>query len=551
MDFNSVDHKMLDELFEAFSLIGRGEYVSLYDVKRKISRYSPAAADLFGLTEYVKNGVEDWGNYIHPEDRKRYEKLMESLLEGNALGYDVSYRVLLKDGSYVVTRNIGAVIRNESGEPAFVGGIMINEGLTENTDPITVLRNQYGFFQDLKAVIELRKDCVLLLIGISKMNTINEIHGYGYGNRVLQNFAWFLQEAFGQDGVVYRIDGVKFAFLTETLSTKEVTEKYEKVRRTALGGISVDNVRQVLVLSCGMFSYDGSTVDERSIYACLNRAYRDSKISKTGKLVNYDGIFGMTTAQSLEMIDELRNCIIMDCEGFNLRYQPIVFAEGEKIAAVEALLSWQSERFGEVPPDEYVPVLERDFLFEELGYWIFRQAMTDGLRLLEKNPDLLINVNISPAQIQDEFLIDELVKIAGHLKFPLKNLCIELTANCRQLDPEILKSAVVAMREREIRCLIDDFGNGFASIDFLQILSPDYVKPDRRYVFEIVGDAKSRKVIRHITELASDLGAQVYIKGVANAEIRDMIKKFPVQCLQGHFYSEPIGIENLIEKYFA
>lgn len=551
-DSDNAECKMLDDLFEAFALVGRGEYVSLYDVKRKLTRYSPAAAKLFGFPEYIPHGTEKWAEHIHPEDRFRYETVMAELLEGHSQSYDISYRVLLKDGSYVSTRNIGAVIHDSEGQPAFVGGIMLNEGLTENTDHITVLRNEYGFFQDLSAAIELKKICRILLIGIGKMSSINYSHGYGYGNRVLQHLSWILQENFGSDGTVYRMDGAKFAFLTESLLPEEIANKFEKVRRIALGGISVDEGRQVLVLSGGMISYDGNiSVDERTIYSCLNLAYHNSKTRRNGKLVNYDGAFGYDTKKSLELINEVRNCIVMDCRGFSLRYQPIVSAKDEKIVAVEALLCWRSKNFGEVSPGSYIPAIERDFLFEELGYWIFKRAMTDGLKLLEKNPELIISVNVAPAQITDEFLIDELVKIADHLNFPLKNLCFELTAHCRQIVPEILKSVIFSLKKLGVRCLIDDFGGGVASIDFLQMLQPEFIKPEKKYITDIEKNHGNKCIVQHLTNMAAELGTNVCIKGVSSKNVRDVVREFPIIFMQGNFYSPPMFIDEVMKKYFG
>lgn len=551
-NMDSVDHQMLDDLFEAFLLISRGEYVNLYDVKSKITRYSPAAADLFGFPEYIQYGAYNWSEHVHPEDRHIYETNMTDLLEGRSLGYDVSYRVMLKDGSYISTRNIGAVIRDENDNPAFIGGITINEGLMDNTDPVTVLRNQYGFFQDLSAAIELKKICSILLIGVSKMSLLNNAHGYGYGNRVLQHLGWALQDNFGMDGMIYRLEGAKFAFITETLLPEEIAETYETIRRSALSGLTVDNGRQVLVLNAGMITYDGNVlIDERTIFSCLNLAYNNSKMRSNGKLVNYDGAFGKDTKKSLEMVNEVRNCIVMECEGFNLRYQPIVSAVDEKIVAAEALLVWNTEKFGEVPPNLYIPAIERDFLFEELGYWIFRRAMLDSLKILEKNPDFVVTVNVAPAQITDEFLIDELLKMSGRLNFPLKNICFELTSHCRQIEPEILKTVVYDLKKCGVRCLIDDFGGGVASIDFLQMLQPEYIKPEKKYITDIENSESNQCIIRHLTNMAAELGSNVCIKGVASKNIRDIVREFPIKSMQGNFYSEPMFIDELMKKYFS
>ncbi len=544
------DRKQLDYMFDAFMIISRGEYFSIYDVKNKITRYSPAAAELFGFGEYETNGADSWHARIYPEERLHFENVMADLLEGNLPGFDLSYRIKLKDGSYARTRNIGALIRNAEGKPNYIATVTLNEGLTENTDTITLLRNQYGFFQDLAAIIELKKKSALLLIGIGKMSVINDEHGYSYGNKILQHFAWFLQENFADSGTIYRLDGAKFAFITDSLNAATLKSKYEKIRRTMLGGLPVDDVRQILVLNGGMLTYDGAEVSERTIYACLARAFHDSKTRRNGKLVNYDGAIGLAARSSLELINEIRNCIVMDCEGFSLRYQPIVSAETEKIVAVEALLCWRNERFGDIAPNAYVPVLERDFLFEELGYWIFRQAMSDGKKILAYKPDFVMSINISPAQLIDEFLVEELIKISRKIDFPLKNICLELTASCRQIEPDILEKIIFALRAEGVRCLLDDFGTGVGSLEFLQSLKPDFIKPELKYIADIKTAPSHLQIVRHLTNMAVELQSNVCIKGIANAEIRNVIKEFPVKALQGNFYSAPLVFEDLMEKFF-
>ena len=547
---NLSSRKFLDDLFEAFMIISRGEHVSLYDVKNNLTRYSPAFVELFGVPEYIYDGAEDWTDKIHPEDRRRYKMVMDDLIAGNLSGYDLSYRVRLLDGSYAVTRNIGAVIRNDDNVPAYIGGIMINEGLVESTDPVTVLRNQSGFFQDISAAIELKKNCVILLLGINKMSLINSENGYDFGNKVLQHLTWFLQEHLGLDGSLYRMNGAKFAFVTENFSAEEISAKYEKIRRSLLGGLPMENMRQVLVLNAGIITYDGADVDERTIFSCLNRAYNDSKTRRNGKIVNYNGATGKNLRESMEIINEIRNCIVMDCEGFSLRYQPIVSNANENIVAAEALLCWRNEKFGEVPPENYVPVLERDFLFEELGYWIFKQAMKDGAKILEKISKFTMNINVSPPQLTDEFLVEELVKISNATNFPLENLCLELTASCRQIEPEILKKIIFNLKEKNVRCLLDDFGAGVSSLEFLQDLKPHYVKPERKYVIDIDDSKIHLQIIKHLTTMAVELGSEVCVKGIATKEIRDIIRALPVRALQGYYYSDALPFDKLIEKFF-
>lgn len=543
-------HKILDDLFNAYTMIGRGNYVAVSEVASNTTRFTPAAVELFGLEgEYISSGYFDWSKYIHPEDGFKYTRTIKAVLGGELPGFDMTCRTRLKDGTYATLRYIGAAINVKDGKPQFVGGIIINEGLTESTDPVTVLRNRYGFFRDLSAAVELKRPCVAVLCGINRMHQINDEHGYAFGNSVLQQAGWLLQEAVGQDGTVYRMNGAKFAFLTESLSPEEVAVKYEKLRRAAQAGLPVENVRQVLSINGGMIHFDGGNYDERTIHSCLNFAYQESKFYHNGKLVNYNGAIGMNTHESLELLAEVRDNILMDCENFSLRYQPVFDAKTEKLTSMEALLCWHSERFGDVPPSAYVPVLERDYLFEELGYWILRRAMEDGLKLLAIKPDMMLNVNISPAQIVDDFLFEEIDKISTSTGFPLKNLCFELTQSCRLIEPDILRRIVRALKRKGILCLIDDFGSGVASIDFLRDLAPNFIKLEKDYITNIK-DAGNLQIVRHLSELASELGTKVCLKGIEDAEIRETTKTFPITNVQGHYYSEAITLDEMITRYF-
>ncbi len=546
-----IEHrKIIDDLFNACMIIGRGNYVTVFDVKGKVTRFSPAVAEMFDLPgEYIPTADIEWGNYVHPEDALKYTRTMKALLSGESAGYDLTYRTRLKDGSYTVLRYIGSTIFDDDGKPDIICGVIINEGLTESIDSITLLRNQYGFFRDLVAAGELKRNCVAVLCGINRMNDINAEHGYAFGNSVLQQAGWLLQEAVGQDGTVYRMNGAKFAFLTESLSPEEVAVRYEKLRRAAQAGLPVENVRQVLSINGGMTTFAGGAYDERTIFASLNFAYNESKFYHNGKLVNYNGAIGMNTHESLELLAEVRDCILLDCENFSLRYQPVFDAKTEQLVSMEALLCWRSKRFGDVPPSAYVPVIERDYLFEELGYWILCRAMEDGRKLLQMKPDMMLNVNISPAQIVDDFLFEEVEKISKSVGFPLKNLCFELTQSCRLIEPDILRRIVRALKRKGILCLIDDFGSGVASIDFLRDLTPDFIKLERDYILHIKDRPGNLQIVQHLSKLAVDLGTRVCLKGIEDAEILAATRSLPITNVQGNYYSEAITLDEIIKRF--
>ena len=161
----------------------------------------------------------------------------------------------------------------------------------------------------------------------------------------------------------------------------------------------------------------------------------------------------------------------------------------------------------------------------------------------------MLNVNISPAQIVDDFLFEEVEKISKSVGFPLKNLCFELTQSCRLIEPDILRRIVRALKRKGILCLIDDFGSGVASIDFLRDLAPDYIKLERDYILHIKDRPDNLPIVRHLSELAVDLGTKVCLKGIEDAEILAMTKSLPVTNVQGNYYASAITIDEIIRRF--
>ena len=552
IQMDPMQKQILDDVFDAFQMISGGALVSLMHVEGGVTRWSPSAVELFGLSgEYISNGAMDWTEYVHPEDRKRYLDTMGPLATGDLHAYDLVYRVRLKTGEYSSFRVIGSVLRNDAGAPSLIGGVMINQGLTENTDPITVLPNKYAFYEDLNALMAHDGKAVVLLLGVSKLSRINEGHGYSYGNRVLQEIAWLVQETLGQRGKVYRMDAATFAIVSDSLSRQELAAVYDSIRLRLQRGIRVENNRHNLTANGGLISIEGIHTDPATIYSCLNYAYRESKQRRHGELVDFNGSVKYDVNESLEMVNVIRDCIVEGCRGFSLDYQPIVSMETGRALGAEALVRWEGEPYGLVPPGEFIPILEKDFVFEELGGWILRRAMEDGMKFLEKDPDFQLGINISASQVEDEYFIDSVTETMRETGFPAGNLSLEITKGCRLLDFDRLHEVAESLHKLGIRVGVDDFGTGFESIGFLKRFAADYIKFDRELIRDIETDAADRETMDYLAKCAAVRGTHVIVKGVETAGMQDILKNCRIGSAQGNLYSKPTSFDEVMAAFFS
>ena len=540
--------RMLDTLFKSYDVVSEGTYVYLCDMKYDYSRWSKNAVDTYGLpAEYMYGAGDIWENYIHPDDREAYHKGIEEIFAGNTFGHDMQYRARKPNGEYDVCTCKGVVIRDIFGEPDYFVGTIRNHGAQGQIDTLTGLRNQYGFFDDLNGYIKRQASVYVLLIGISKFSEVNEVMGYHFGNRVLQLFSRKLFDTVGNTGSCYRMDGTKFAIISTTISTEELQERYDDFRDYFREEFQVDDKKIMLEINCGVLKLDRFEFDTQTVYACLNFAYSESKTKCQGDLVFFENDVNEDNRQRLEKLHAIRASIMHGYRGFYLLYQPVVDAHTEKLVAAEALLRWKNDTYGMVPPDQFIPLLESDPLFPELGEWIIKEALMSAKKILKKNPDFVININLSYTQLEKHDFVDMVFHILKDLEYPPEHLCFEVTERCRLLDIDLLRNVAVSLKARGILIALDDFGTGFSSVGIVKELPFDIIKIDRGFVEKIEEDLVDRELIKNFAGIASIFGAKVCVEGIETSGMRDILQKFNVGSFQGYYYAKPLKFDEFVE----
>jgi EAL domain-containing protein (putative c-di-GMP-specific phosphodiesterase class I) len=263
-------------------------------------------------------------------------------------------------------------------------------------------------------------------------------------------------------------------------------------------------------------------------------------------MVEFQNALSEENYQRLEMLHAIRDSITRGYEGFYLLYQPVVDAMTEELIGAEALLRWKNDRYGTVSPDQFIPVLETDPLFPELGEWIIRESILAAKQMRNRIPEFVINVNLSYSQLEKPDFVDRVLLILNQLEYPPENLCLEVTERCRLLDMKMLKNVIVGLKSRGIRIALDDFGTGFSSIGIVRDLPIDVIKIDRSFVQNIEKKDTDRYLVRNVIDLASVLKAKVCVEGIETTGMRDILRDLHAQSFQGFYYAKPIPWEQCL-----
>ena len=553
-ELTAQERNYLDKIFEALTIVSEGDYVFVYDFTHKIVRFSRNFTAFCGMdSEYVSDPAALVSKFVHRDDVSLFTSYIQRIEKGNVSDSRLIVRFLWNRERYVPC-TVKAAVLSHDGDPAlngnapeYVVGSINNHGIQPLMDPVTELKNQYALFEDLSLLLKEKKPRTVMMLGLANFSHYNNDGGYSFGNKVLTVMGRALVEWAGNDNSrVYRLDGPRFAIISK-LSDERVLEEFQLLRKQLKDQLSVESHILQVSLSCGILEIEDFKITVPTIYACLNFAYSRSKYDQQGNGYIFRDRMGDGARLSMQKLSAIRSCVADHCKGFMLYYQPVVSARTEKISGAEALIRWGSAEFGLVPPVEFIPVLEEDSIFPELGRWIFKKALTDVLPIVKVCPDFVINVNASYAQFLAGDFVSSLHEILKETGFPPQNLCIEVTERCRLLDLSLLKSIMVQLKTLGVRFALDDFGTGFSSLNILKALPFDTIKIDRDTVRNVVDDKKDMAAVHCITDLASVFGTDVCIEGIEKRRMKELLQADQVTSFQGYYYSKPVPLPEFQE----
>ena len=282
-------------------------------------------------------------------------------------------------------------------------------------------------------------------------------------------------------------------------------------------------------------------MDEHSIYTSAKYALDFSKHQRHGNLIIFHNDELDNKKSSIELVDAVRNSVINGMDGFYLEYQPIVSSVDGRLVGMEVFVRWQKEPYGTVSPSEFVPWLEQDQVFYNLGNWILENALKDALEIRMQMKDFYLSVNLALMQLERSEFRTTLIDILRRTGYPATGLCLQLTQGSRQLSVEHLKSQIEFLKSCGVRIGLDV--TDFASLDYVRHFPVDLVNIVPALTDGIDQNITNKYVIETITAFTHRLRIRTCFTGIEDEETAKIAKQFPVSDLMGYFYGRPCKIE--------
>ena len=431
-------------------------------------------------------------------------------------------------------------------------------------DELTGLPNRLSFQSNLDTLIAYAKrhDSAfsVVFLDLDNFKIVNDTLGHDVGDILLQRAAQRVKALFNindvkgrglvtQDRPFFaRLGGDEFTLLLPGQVDKEkLSVTFKQLVHDLSQAFHIEHNEVFIGASIGisMFPFDGTERKELLKNADI-AMYESKSLGKNKHTFFTESIKDKVNEQQFietSMLKALTN------NEFSLVYQPRITVDDYGLDGFEALIRWQHPEKGNVPPNLFIPVAEKNLQILDIGRWVLDAAcqkiqswVNDGLQ------NFRVSINVSTVQLHRADLYTEIAEALSKYKISGQYLEIEIT------ETAILKDEMSAIKKLEhiktlgVRISVDDFGTGYSSLSKLRTLPVDVLKIDQSFMADISDDLQAADVLGGIIELAKRLGLTTVAEGVELSTQHDVLISQHCDQAQGYFYAKPL-LENVADGY--
>jgi diguanylate cyclase (GGDEF)-like protein len=373
-------------------------------------------------------------------------------------------------------------------------------------------------------------------IDLDRFKMVNDTLGHESGDALIAGVAQRLLAAVGDGGLVARIGGDEFAVLQVGVGTAHQAEELaHRIAAVLTSRFPINGHNVAVTASIGIALSPRHSRDANELLKFADLALYRCKAD------GRDGIRLFTPELEKEFQARVRlEGIVRDAtlnEQFTLHYQPILSVRDGALAGYEALLRLNGTDGAPIPPGLFVPIAEEAGLIGPIGRWVLREACRTAVAW---PAHLSVSVNLSPAEFGPDSVFERVMAVLAETGLPPNRLELEVTENLMLGEDAAVTGELRRLKEAGIRIVIDDFGAGYSSLNYLCRFPFDKIKMDRSFLAEVQLDAsKAAKIIKGMVDLAHAIEVQVTFEGVETSAQAEFIRELGCDQVQGFYFGVP------------
>jgi diguanylate cyclase (GGDEF)-like protein/PAS domain S-box-containing protein len=416
-------------------------------------------------------------------------------------------------------------------------------------DGLTDLPNRTLLFDRLEKSIEKARQenavLALMLMDLDRFKEVNDTFGHQFGDALLKQVAFRLQNQMRDHDTVARLGGDEFAVVLPAVADANgAALTARRVLNTLEQPFVVDGQVLEVGASIGIALYPEHGTDARTLLRRADVAMYAAKQAQSGYSFHRDDHESRSPDQ-LSLVVEMRHAV--ERGELELHYQPKLHLRSGLMTRAEVLMRWNHRKRGQLPPSLFIPLAERTGLIRNLTDWLLDHALQQCRLWQDAGAPVHLAINISAKSLLDQTLPAKIHSMLGKWGVDPRFLKIEITESSIMADPAHALAILSLLQSMGVRLSVDDFGTGYSSLTHLRELPIDEIKIDKSFVAGMTRSEADAAIVRTMIDLGHNLGKQVCAEGVEDEETWTMLRDLGCDLAQGYWISRPMNAASLMD----
>lgn len=414
------------------------------------------------------------------------------------------------------------------------------------TDTLTGHSNWNKFRMDCEKLLNnTNTEYAMVLLDVDKFKLINDLFGQDEGNKTLCYISQVIGKNVGQDEIFSRVSNDTFGILIKYKSKDDMINRIKNIEKSITK--YYDHYR--ILLSFGVYRISDRDIDISIVSDRANLAKRTVKNKTDITYAFYSDIIRDNILREKEIENTMEEAL--NNNEFKVYLQPKYRLKDESLLGAEALVRWAKKDGGIIPPNEFIPIFEKNGFIKKLDMYVFEIAcdFLKDLKLKGIEHIPTISINLSRVHLSDLSIAQTLEKMTKKYNIDTNNIEIELTESAVFNNEKQLISIMKELREVGFKISIDDFGSGYSSLNILKDLPADILKLDKEFL-DRASDIRGEKIIENIINMSKDLDLYTVAEGVETIEQVNFLKKIGCDLAQGYYYARPMPMNEFREYLY-
>lgn len=409
-------------------------------------------------------------------------------------------------------------------------------------DTLTGLANRSTIEAELdRRLGESGRRGAVLLLDLDRFKDVNDSLGHHFGDQLLQLVADRLQGHIRETDLAGRLGGDEYAIIVDVSEPGELDNQLSSLADRLTSPIDLDGITLEIGSSIGVARWPDDATKSPELLRLADIAMYEAKRTHR-QWVQYDPTIDNASADRLALLGQIRDAIAN--RDLRIHLQPQVRTSDLQLVGAEALIRWHHPNRGLIPPNQFIPPAEQSSLAGTITHHVIGEAIEAIAELESAGHELTIWVNLTARDLLDHTLAPTVAAALLRSAIPPRCLGFEVTESALIVNLDTAIGTLAAIRQLGCRTAVDDFGTGYASLQYLQRLPVDEVKIDQSFVTDATANPDSAAIVRSTTRLIQDLGKEVVAEGIEDRSTLELLRQVGCDVVQGYYISRPLDIDS-------